>query len=189
MTIQKFVGEIASILDQLDIPYAVSGGLALSVWGNPRHTADVDIVVEIQSTSKTKELISELKKAMPGAYVDEDLAMDAFKRKSEFNIIEPEYGLKADFFVSAGTEFAKEEISRSKVRKIDGQDIKFVSSEDLIISKLLWFKDSQSTRHLEDISSVLDVQKNIDLKYIENWVVKLDLEAEWQKIKTPSSKF
>jgi Na+/glutamate symporter len=31
------------ILDQLQIPYAVTGGFAVLVWGRPRFTADIDM--------------------------------------------------------------------------------------------------------------------------------------------------
>ena len=183
MTIQKFVNQIASILNQLEIDYIITGGIAVSVWGKPRHTADVDIVVEIDSVESIQDLIRDLKKAFPKSYPDVEMAIDAFKRKSEFNVVESEFGYKADFFVSDQTEYKKSEIKRGKSKQIDGKIIRFISPEDLIISKLIWFKDSQSTRQLEDIASIVTVQKELDQKYLNSWIKKLDLQAEWQKLK------
>lgn len=182
MTIQKFVTQISSILDQLKIPYIITGGIAVSVWGRPRNTADVDIVVEIGSEKSVCDLVFKLKKTFPKSYSDENLALDAFKRKSEFNIVEPEYGLKADFFISSGSEYQQTEIKRGRHKKIDGKMIRFISPEDLIISKLLWYRDSESTRQLEDIASVVETQKSIDKKYLAGWIKKHDLQIEWQKL-------
>lgn len=182
MTIQKFIDQISSVLDQLKIPYIISGGVAVSVWGKPRHTADVDIVVEINRVEAIKQLTIELKKALPMSFPDIDMATDAFNRKSEFNIIESEYGLKADFFISDNSEYKRLEISRGKLKKIDGKMIRFISPEDLVISKLLWFRESESTRQLEDIASVIN-QTNLDMVYVKKWVIKLSLQNEYKSLK------
>ena len=65
----------------------------------------------------------------------------------------------------------KNEIKRAVSRNFEGYNINFVSPEDLILSKLLWFQESQSTRQLEDIKSVLAIT-NVDLKYVRNWAGK-----------------
>lgn len=182
MTTQKFINQISCVLDQLKIPYIITGGIAVSLWGRPRHTADVDIVIEIETKKSVRELVVELKKALPKSYPDEDLAIDAFNRKSEFNVIESEYGLKADFFISSGEEFKKSEMARGKLKKIGSRLIRFISPEDLIISKLLWFRDGQSTRQLEDIASVMATQKDLDQKYLTSWIDKLKLQDEWQTL-------
>lgn len=183
MTIQKFVNQIASVLNRLKIDYIITGGIAVSVWGNPRHTADVDIVVEIDSVKSIQDLLKDLKKVFPKSYPDLEMAIDAFNRKSEFNVIESGYGLKADFFISDKSEYKKTEIKRGRLKKIDNKIIRFASPEDLIINKLIWFKESQSTRQLEDILSIMDVQKKLDKNYLNKWIEKLGLGKEWQKLK------
>lgn len=183
MTIQKFINQISTVLDQLGIPYIITGGIAVSIWGRPRHTADVDLVIEVNSIKSVHDLILELKKAIPNSYPDEDLALDAYYRKSEFNLIESEYGLKADFFISSGEEFKKSEMKRGRTQDIDGKMIRFVSPEDLIISKLIWFRLGQSTRQLEDIKSVMDIQQNLDHEYLDIWVNRLKLQSQWQVLK------
>lgn len=182
MTTQKFLTKIASVLERLDIAYAISGGFAVTLWGDPRFTADVDIIVNIKTAESLEKLIDLLRKEISKAYLDKDAAFDAFKRKSEFNLIEPEYGLKADFFVVPSEEYKQLEIKRARKKKIGEKYINFVSPEDLIISKLLWFREGQSTRQLEDIASVMDVQTGLDMVYIKKWVKKLGLEKEWKEL-------
>ncbi|HLB95529.1 MAG TPA: hypothetical protein VJK26_01340 [Patescibacteria group bacterium] len=183
MTIKQFLVNISSVLDQLKIDYIITGGVAVTVWGKPRYTADIDIVVEIDSVESVRALILRLKKTSPKSFPDMEMAIDAFKRKSEFNVIESEYGIKADFFISDKSEYKKLEIKRGKLKKLDGKMIRFISPEDLIISKLMWFKESQSTRQLEDIISVMDVQKKLDQPYIDKWVKILRIEKEWRELK------
>ena len=47
MEIEDLLKKIAEIFDELKIPYAITGGMAVSVWGRPRFTADIDIIVEL----------------------------------------------------------------------------------------------------------------------------------------------
>jgi len=39
---------IAKILERLKIPYMVTGGMAVFIWGRPRFTADIDMVIEFK---------------------------------------------------------------------------------------------------------------------------------------------
>jgi len=44
---EKLLVQIASILERFDIEYLVTGGFAVSVWGRPRATFDIDIVIKL----------------------------------------------------------------------------------------------------------------------------------------------
>lgn len=182
MTIKQFLVEISQTLDKLKIEYAVSGGVAVSVWGRPRYTADLDIVIKIESREKVEKLAEELLQKFKVGYLDKETVLAAYKDKSEFNLIEPEYGLKADFFVTGQDEHQKLEIGRVIKKKIGNSMIRFISPEDLIIAKLKWYRESQSERQLEDIAAVLDTG-GIDQKYLNLWIKKLGLEEEWKKAK------
>lgn len=41
---RKLLIKIAKILKELKIPYLVTGGVAVLIWGRPRFTADIDIL-------------------------------------------------------------------------------------------------------------------------------------------------
>lgn len=166
MEIEDLLVRIAKILDKLKIPYVITGGMAVSVWGRPRSTADIDVVVELMQKN-TSILAKELLSLDKDVYVSEDAIKEALELKGEFNFIHPQSQLKVDFWIVKDA-FNKQEIQRALPQNFEGYDIKFVSPEDLILSKLLWYKDSNSTRQLEDIQSVLAISK-IDLKYIKHW--------------------
>jgi len=169
MEIEGLLTRIAGICDKLKIPYVITGGMAVSVWGRPRFTADIDIVVELV-LKNTVLLAKELLKIDKDVYVSEEAMREALIRKGEFNFVDPNSQLKVDFWI-VDSDFHKQEIKRAITKRIDGKKVNFVSPEDLILSKLLWFKESQSTRQLEDIKSVLAIT-NVDLKYVKTWAEK-----------------
>lgn len=169
MELENTLKKIAKILQKLQIPYLVTGGVAIVVWGRPRYTADIDIIIELKE-KKVKELVSTLIKE---GYVDEDVVREALKYKGEFNFVDNETGLKVDFWILDNSVFDRSRLKRAVVRKIFGVEVFFSSPEDLILKKLLWFKDSKSTRQLEDIHSVMAIIKNkLNYDYLKKWAKK-----------------
>ena len=73
-----------------------------------------------------------------------------------------------DFVIKKDNEFARLEIQRAIKKDFHGQKVYFISPEDLILIKLLWYKNSGSTRHWEDAESILKITE-VDLKYIKDW--------------------
>ena len=172
MTPEELLKNIAKILDKLKIPYAVTGGFAVSVWGKIRSTLDIDIIVEM-SDKNVKPLVAEVRKLVENAYADEDAVRDALLHKGEFNFIDPDSGMKVDFFVQADNSYNKLKIKRRVLRDVYGAKIYFVSSEDLILSKLLWSRESSSWKQREDVKTVLEKQKGkLDLEYLDGWAEK-----------------
>jgi len=169
MEIEDLLTKIAGILDKLKIPYIITGGMAVSVWGRTRYTADIDIVVELLEKN-INSLVKELLNVDKDVYVSGDAMREALERKGEFNFIDPQSQLKVDFWV-VKDNFNKQEIKRAITKKIEGKKVNFVSPEDLILSKLLWYQLSESTRQLEDIESVFRISK-VDMDYIKKTAKK-----------------
>jgi len=170
-TAEQLLCKIARILESFKIIYAITGGFAVIIWGKPRFTADIDIIVELVPQN-IKPLARALLSIDKDVYVSEDMMRDALEHKGEFNFIHPQTGLKVDFWVrgSKADIYGKLKFERARIKKINNQEIYFVSPEDLILSKLTWSKDSESTRHLEDIKTIFEIQKSkLNLNYIKNW--------------------
>lgn len=162
----KLLTQVTAVLDKLGIPYFITGGFAVSVWGRPRATFDIDIVVKLIEPEVPK-LAKMLRSVSKFGYIDEDTAKEAIRTNGEFNFIDPETGVKADFWVAKDDEIMEEEYRRIKKKKINGQEVCFISPEDLILSKLRWYKISPSSRHLEDVESILKISGDIiDKNYL-----------------------
>ena len=168
---EKLLKKIASILRVFDIPYIITGGIAVVVWGRPRFTADIDIVVEL-APKKLDALAGALLKIDRDVYLDKDMMRSALERRGEFNFIHPASGLKVDFWVLKDEPFDRERMKRRVKKKIAGSVIYLTSPEDLILMKMLWYEEGGSTRQLEDIASILRIQENLDWRYLRAWAAK-----------------
>ena len=159
---------VAQILEQLDIPYAITEGMAVFVWARPRFTADIDIVVLLKQ--RHIALLAEALRALSEAsYVDTVMMRRALERRGEFNFIDGATGVKIDFFVVKGTLFDRSQLNRRVPQHILGHRVYFVSPEDLILSKLLWFQSGESAKQYEDIVSILRMQVKLDWEYLRKW--------------------
>lgn len=170
METENLLTKVTKELENLKIPYLVTGGIAVAVWGRVRSTLDIDIVIEIEE-NKILPLIKALRKISPAGYADEEMAKDALRKEMEFNFVDPETGLKVDFWIRKNNKFSEKEFIRKVPRKVNGQEIYFISPEDLVLRKLQWYKMSEISKHLEDAESVLKTS-NPDLDYIKNWSEK-----------------
>lgn len=173
MAPEELLAKIVEILEDLKIPYAITGGFAISVWGRPRSTADIDIIVEMVEKN-IKPLINRVAAISKNIYADENMVRDALTHKSEFNFIDPDMGFKIDFFVLDSNLYNKLKIKRAILRDVFGvTKAYFVSPEDLILGKLLWSKNSNSWKQKEDIKTVLRNSKiKLNYGYIKNWAEK-----------------
>lgn len=172
---EKLLIKVATVLERLDIGYFVTGGIAVSIWGRPRATFDIDIVIQIIEP-QLRPLKTALQQISHAGYLDEDMAKDALIRKGEFNFIEPDSGLKVDFWIRKETEYKRQQFKRRRIVLIHGKKIYFISPEDLILSKLQWYEKSGSSRHLEDIESVFKISREkLDMAYLKKWAKKLGL--------------
>ena len=173
---RHLLAAIAKILNDLKIPYLITGGMAVLIWGRPRFTADIDIAIElkISDIDKLKDALTALGKAN---YIDKNMMKDAIAHNGEFNFIHGESGVKVDFWVLKNEQFEMSRMERKIKKKINEQPVYFISPEDLIISKLQWRQISPSSRHMEDIESILKISGDIlDKKYLNSWIEKLGLE-------------
>jgi hypothetical protein len=170
METEKLFKRVAQILESLDIPYLVTGGIAVAAWGRIRATYDIDIVIKLKER-KIPLLMEALRKLSEFGYIDGEMAKEALKGKTEFNFIDPETGLKVDFWIKKEDEFSKNEFKGRILKEIGDQKIYFISPEDLILRKLEWYKLGELARDLEDIESILKISK-VDLNYIKKWAKK-----------------
>ena len=167
MVPEKLLCKIVKILEKLNIPYIVTGGYAVAVLAKPRFTADIDIVIELLP-QKISLLSKELFSIDRDVYVSEKAIEEALEQKGEFNFIHPQTGLKVDFWIK---KYPFERFEKAIVVRVGKQDVKFISPEDLILSKLIWYKERQGAKQLEDVSAILEISRP-DLDYIKEWAIK-----------------
>lgn len=146
MVEKEYLVHIAEKFNQLCIPYMVTGSMAVSFYGYPRATHDIDVVLAVQR----------------------DDIEHAIEHKQMFNLIHLETLYKIDCWIlDECNEYRAKAFQRRLELKIQGMPVWIISAEDLIVSKLLCYKETQTDIHLQDIRCVLKIQKEkLDIKYI-----------------------
>lgn len=158
---------VVNRLEKAEIPYMLSGGLAVSYWGLPRTTHDIDIVIEAKSEDEEK-IVNLFKKDF---YISPEATKEAIEKRFTFNIIHFKTNLKVDFWLVKKDSFGLSEFKRRLKRKIFNKEIFIISPEDLILSKLLGYKETGSDRRLEDAKSILKISR-VNLNHIKGWAQK-----------------
>lgn len=164
---------IAESFNNLKINYLLTGSFAVSYYGLPRATHDIDFIIEIQKENLDK-LKLVLKKLGKDYIYDLSDIEDPPAFSYQFNIYHPETGVKVDFWMVKDNNFEISKFKRKQEILIEKTKISIVSAEDLILNKLLWSKEIVSERHLKDCQGIIQIQgEKLDYKYLKTWAKKL----------------
>ena len=175
----EFAKLIAARLDSVGIPYMMTGSMAMAIYSEPRMTRDIDLVVEVKpfDVDKIVNLFS------ADCYIDQDSVREAVVEHSMFNIIHNEWVVKADFIIRKNEEYRRVEFSRKQEMLIDDVTIFVVSVEDLILSKLVWGKQSHSDLQLGDVRQMISTVLELDWEYMKKWAFVLGIDQLLKKAK------
>ena len=167
-------------LEQVDVPYMLTGSFAANFYAVPRMTRDIDIVIEILKSDVDK-IFHSFKNEF---YIDAEPISEAIKHQGMFNIIHNESVFKIDFIIRKDSSYRNTEFQRKRRIQLDNTGIWIVSPEDLIISKLYWAKDNLSQVQISDVNNLLKSIKCLDNEYIQLWIENLKLNHVYNMVKT-----
>lgn len=156
------------------------GSHASSAYGEPRATADVDIVIRMEPGD-----IPVLGRAFPEPhyYFNAGSAQEAIQHGTQFNIIHREMGHKVDFMIARMDLYGRHQIARKvRIEVMAGVEGFAASPEDIIINKMLFYREGGIDKHLRDIAGILKVTKSIDRAYIEQWLDEFEIREIWDAI-------
>jgi hypothetical protein len=167
---QEFLKDVVARLEGAGVTYAITGSIASNLWGIPRTTHDVDVVVVLSPADVGRMLA-----AFPDPYyVSEPAVRDAVARNGMFNVIDPATSLKADLWVTKGEPFNESMLSRRcRLEIVPGQEAYVGSPEDVLLHKLVWHTITPSERQLADAAGIAAVQAGkLDLAYLKEWAAR-----------------
>ncbi len=178
MSVEDVFRAVQHALAVAGIPYMITGSFASSVWGEPRASKDIDIVI-----APARDQLATLIRQFPQDqyYAVEEDALEAFDQRSMFNIIDFRSGWRIDFIMRKARPFSETEFSRRREHEVGDLRLSVASPEDVLIAKLEWAKLGESERQLEDAAGIIRLRGSaLDVPYIEHWVSELGLQQQWQ---------
>jgi hypothetical protein len=167
-------------LNRLGVRYLVSGSVAAMLYGEPRVTHDVDLVVFLRAGDipRLADVFSAPEFYLPTA--DVIVAEMARERRGHFNIIHADSGLKADFYLANRDELHAWAFRNLKQYSIGESTVKLAPPEYVIVRKLEYFREGGSEKHLRDIRAMLAVSgEQINRPALDELIQQRGLQAEW----------
>jgi hypothetical protein len=183
MSEPDLIALFAQPLNQAGIRYLIGGSVAAMLYGEPRVTHDIDIVVFLHSEEvlRLPALFPPPQFYVPPASaIFEEMARE---RHGHFNIIHADSGLKADFYLAGRDELHAWAFHKVRSYVIAGQAICLAPPEYVILRKLEYYREGGSEKHLRDIRAMLAVSGDLlDRSALRDWIGRLGVEKQWGEI-------
>ncbi len=175
-------------LESRDLAYMVTGSVASTFYGYPRFTHDLDLVLELPAEQE-----KDISAAFPleKFYVPPEEVMRVEARRAlrgHFILIHHQSGFKADVFLRGKDPLHAWGMGHRRRIEIDPERGLWVAPpEYVIVRKLEYYREGQSDKHVHDIQGMLEISGElIDPVALTDWVSRLHLEPEWERIKARS---
>lgn len=169
-------------LETVSAPYMVTGATAAIIYGQPRVTNDLDVVVAL-----SEEARGALLRAFPEAefYVPPESVIQLEQSRAQrghFNLIHLDSGFKADVYLAGNDPLhAWALANRRRIPIGDGLEVSVAPPEYVVLRKLEYFREGRSTKHRTDIRAILEIT-GVDKLLFEKWLGELGLCAVWNEV-------
>lgn len=185
MTLAEFLAEVVQQLEHASIEYMIGGSVASSIYGDPRTTRDIDMVVEVTEAS-LRALFGAVDRSV--VYIDEPPSGQPIIAGQMFNLLDLRGGWKVDLIVRKARPFSEIEFARRRRLVVLGVMASMASAEDVLLTKLEWAVRSGSSRQVDDARGIVAVQgSSLDLEYLRRWAPELGVEDLLELVLTDSS--
>lgn len=168
-------------LNRLSVNYMITGAVAGIIYGEPRLTNDMDLVIDLKPAD-----IDRFHAAFPieDFYCPpvEVIRLEAGRpQRGHFNVIHHQTGFKADIYTSGRDQLHEWALSNRKSVDIEEEIFWVAPPEYVILRKLEYFQEGGSEKHLRDIAGIIEISSdNVDFQFLEKKIKMMHLEAEWQ---------
>lgn len=169
---------LQNLLSQFDNQGVIIGGIAASLLGRPRFTADLDAVFILSIEDIPRLLEEAARLGIEPRHSD----VAAFARKSRVLLLR-HIASGTDIDLSLGIlPFELEMVERSSLVEIGPIKLRLPTPEDLIIMKAV----AHRLKDLDDIQAIAENHPNLDKERVRFWVEQfgeaLDFPGLWVEI-------
>ena len=180
--IEPFVGP----LEALGFPYMVTGSTASMIYGEPRLTLDLDLVVEL-AAERAAEFLSAFPEAQfyrpPLEVVRLECARDS---RGHFNLIHQDTGMKAAIYLGARDALHRWGLAHRRRMPFGSGEIWVAPPEYVILRKLEFWREGGSEKHLRDVRAMLATGLALDRTFLDAELSGRGLEAAWRRVLEPA---
>lgn len=161
----------------------VTGAVAAIIYGEPRLTNDIDIVLALPErhaprlaeafenqefyVPPVESIITEIRRAWHG----------------HFNLIHAPTALKADIYLAGEDPLHHWALARRRRVQVSGEAVYVAPPEYVVVRKLEYFRSGGSDKHLRDIGIILQTcGDEIDRVTLDREIARLGLGSQWETV-------
>jgi hypothetical protein len=186
--VDDLLGRFASPLVALGLPYMITGGAAAIVYGEPRLTNDLDVVLRMTPGDATEVATAF---AAADTYVPpvEVLEVEAGRRlHGHFNVIHGPTSLRADVYLAGEDPLHAWGLERRRTLRVGTLDVSIAPPEYVIVRKLQYASQGGGDRHVRDIRRILErAVIAIDRQVVQAFAEERGLLRTWAIAAGPHS--
>ncbi len=174
------MAQVIRPLNTADIAYMVTGSVAGSLYGEPRMTNDIDVVISLDARHAARfcALFQIEKVYCPP---EEVLEIETGReRRGHFNLIVQSTGFKVDCYLAGRDPLHLWALPQRRWVEVGGERVCLAPPEYVIIRKLEYFKEGGSSKHMRDIAAMINtLGPRLDSSSMVEWIERLHLQDEW----------
>lgn len=172
-------GGVLDVLEAIGATYAIWGGLAVVAYGEPRFTQDMDVLL----SPRQFPVALFARRLRETHYHVDEIAVNSALGGGFFNVIHLGYHIKVDFYVPAEPELLAMIDGRVYLPFDEMRRAAYITPTAVVVAKLRAYENSQSTRHLDDVASIVRLQsQKLDQVRIDVAAAQLGLLGVWRAL-------
>lgn len=172
-------------LQAAGLRWMVAGGVASIVYGEPRFTQDLDVVLDLTGADAAR-----VPEAFPPAEFycpPADVIAEEAERPAygHFNLLHLDTDARADVYLAGRDALARRGLNERRLITLVDLTVPIAPPEYVILHKLRFRQAGASERHLRDVRAMLRVlATDLDVGALEAEAKALGLGREWQEMRT-----
>jgi len=168
----------------MGVKYMVTGAVANIVYGEPRLTHDIDLVLEIEAEGAEKITSSFPLDEFYCPPIEVIIIESKRRMRGHFNIIHHKTGFKADIYIAGDDPLHAWALQNRKRISIKGKNFWIAPIEYVILRKLEYYREGGSEKHLQDITGMIAASGDqIDWPLLIEKIKQYKLQKQANRIK------
>ncbi len=172
--------QVVAACDRLGRRFAIGGSVAVMLHGEPRATADVDLVLDA-GPADAEALIAAFPAAdwyvPPVEVVRRELLRGA---QGLFNLLPHDTGIKADIYPAGGDSLIRWGLTHAIQIEAFGVFLPVAPAAYVAAMKLRWWDRGRSDKHLRDIRGMLAISPEVQTDdLVRPWLENQTQRTAW----------
>src|SRR5438552_17615251 len=113
----EFLVDLLKRLNRANVSYMLTGSMASNYWGIPPTTHDLDFVLLLDAGDVDRFIAA----LTPGVFLQPESVLSAFNPPYQFNVLDEQSALKADFWMLRDDAFEQSAFRRRRKAELFGE--------------------------------------------------------------------